>query len=70
MGLPEQFSYFLETFNDEEKYKNPLDILQTIVNDGLQERPLKMTDEDVAKMIERNVQFKTNDPRESYEIIS
>lgn len=29
-----------------------------------------MTDEEVASMIEKNVQFNTSDPRENYEIVS
>jgi serine/threonine protein kinase len=29
-----------------------------------------MTEEEVAAMIERNVQFKTSDPRENYEVVS
>jgi hypothetical protein len=35
VGLPEQFSYYLDTFNDEQKISKPLMILQTLINDGL-----------------------------------
>ena len=69
VGLPDQFDYFMETFTDQEKLTNALSILQTMINDGVQDKTM-MTDEEVKLMIEKNVQFKTTDPRLDYEIVS
>jgi serine/threonine protein kinase len=68
-GLPDQFAFYLREFKQHEMDNTPFSVLQTIINDGLQDKAAMMTDQEVAEMIEKNVQFKTNDPRMDYEII-